>query len=88
VGATAEVLEFVPLADVIVVVVRLGHTSIQATRRAVDMVRTLSTADILLVLVGGSGSESSAYYYYYSTATERAPRRFGRKQTEERSTVS
>ncbi len=66
VGATAEVLEFVPIADTVLVVVRLGHTSISSARRTIEMVRTLSTGDVLLTIVGGT-SEDSAYYYYRPT---------------------
>jgi Mrp family chromosome partitioning ATPase len=76
VGATAEVLEFVPVADTVLMVVRLGHTSITSARRTVDMIRTLSTGEILLVIVGG-GSEDSAYYYYEPPKTSG---RFRRKK--------
>jgi Mrp family chromosome partitioning ATPase len=76
VGATAEVLEFVPVADTVLVVVRLGHTSITSARRTIDMIRTLSTGEILLVIVGGS-SEDSAYYYYEPPKTQG---RFRRKK--------
>ena len=76
VGATAEVLEFVPIADTVLVVVRLGHTSITAARRTIDMVRTLSNGDVLLTIVGGT-SEDSAYYYYSPTTKSS---RFRRKK--------
>ena len=69
IGATAEVLEFVPLADTIVMVVRLGHTSIQAARRTAETIRTLSTANVVLVLIGGESDETS-YYYYSNTPPE------------------
>jgi hypothetical protein len=75
VGATAEVLEFVPLADLVLVVVRLGHTSIEGAQRTVDMVRTLSNGEMLLTIVGGR-QQDSAYYYQPSK-----PRpRFGRRR--------
>ena len=82
VGATAEVLEFIPIADTIVMVVRLGHTSIQSATRAIEMIRTLSTGNVVLALMGGDSSESG-YYYYYSSAPvepERTGGRFSRKK--------
>ncbi len=83
VGATAEVLEFVPVADTVLVVVRLGHTSITSARRTIDMIRTLSTGEILLVIVGGS-SEDSAYYYY---EPPKAQSRFRRRKPPPTSTA-
>jgi Mrp family chromosome partitioning ATPase len=53
VSATAEVLELVPLADVIVVVIRLGETSISAAESTLAILRDLTTAPLLLVVVGG-----------------------------------
>lgn len=52
VGATAEPLELVPFADVIVLVVRLGHTSAQNAERTLARLRDLTTAPILLALTG------------------------------------
>ena len=67
VGATAEVLEFVPQADNVVLVVRLGHTTTSSARRAIETVRTLSKGNLLLVLVGTDAGGGDQYYYYYST---------------------
>lgn len=53
VSATAEVLELVPLADVVVVLVRLGETSISAAESTLAILRDLTTAPLLLVAVGG-----------------------------------
>ena len=68
VGATAEVLEFVPKADNIVIVVRLGHTTASTARRSIETIRTLSRGNVLLVLVGGDSSSGDQYYYYYSSS--------------------
>ena len=68
VGATAEVLEFVPSADNIVIVVRLGHTTASTARRSIETIRTLSRGNVLLVLVGGDSSSGDQYYYYYSSS--------------------
>jgi Mrp family chromosome partitioning ATPase len=68
VGATAEVLEFVPRADNIVLVVRLGHTTATTARRSIETVRTLSRGNLLLVLVGGDSNSGDQYYYYYSSS--------------------
>jgi len=63
VGATAEVLDIVPHADVIVMVVRLGHTSIASARRAIGVLRDVSNAPILLV-INSVKRERSVYDEY------------------------
>ena len=63
VGATAEVLEIVPLADLIVVVVRVDHTYIESARRTIDIVRALTQAPLLLTVVG-EAPDSPDYYEY------------------------
>jgi hypothetical protein len=72
IAATAEVLELVPLADTIVMVIRLGHTSIQSARRSIEMVRTLSDAHVILAVVGGDDTQTG-YYYYYSSKPPQEP---------------
>jgi Mrp family chromosome partitioning ATPase len=82
VGATAEVLEFVPQADNIVMVVRLDHTTASTARRSIETIRTLSKGNLLLVLVGAD-SGGDAYYYYYSSAPNRGDAEsswFGRRK--------
>lgn len=64
IGATAEVLELVPLADVIVVVTRLGNTSIATAQRTIEVLRSLTTADLLLAVVGDASDKGNYYYYY------------------------
>ena len=71
VGITAEVLELVPLADVIVVVTRLNHSSIEAATRAIDTVRALTKAHLILTVVGEE-AERSGYDEYSDTVS--APR--------------
>lgn len=82
IGATAEVLEFLPIADTIVMTVRLGHTSIATAIRSIEMIRSLSTGNIVLALVGGEGEQGGYYYYAHSapTLTEKKAGRFGRKK--------
>ncbi len=89
VGVTAEVLEMVPFADVIVVVVRIGHTPISAARRAVAVLKDVSNAPILLV-VNSVKAERTPYYDYQdgrNASVEgngwRSKLRPGRKPTEE-----
>ncbi|MEY4176202.1 MAG: hypothetical protein RI900_3367, partial [Actinomycetota bacterium] len=65
VGATAEVLELVPLADVIVLVTRLGNTSIHTAEHTIEILRSLTNAEMLLAVVGDSSEKGSYYYYYY-----------------------
>ena len=62
-GATAEPLELVPIADVIVVVVRIGQTNVETAQRTIAILRDLTTAPILLVLTGLS-TERTTYYEY------------------------
>ena len=71
VGATAEVLEFLPLVDNVVVVVKLNHTSIRTAERTIETVRTLSSGNLLLVVLGGSAADSNEYYYQYKESVER-----------------
>jgi Mrp family chromosome partitioning ATPase len=63
VGATAEVLELVPFADVIVVVARVGGTQISAAERTLAILRDLATAPMILVL-GGVKMDKANYYEY------------------------
>ena len=86
IGATAEVLEFVPLADTSVLVVRLGHTSIQAARRTIETLNTLSSGNLLLVIIGGETDETS--YYYNSSALPEEPEQAKRPQARKEPKVS
>lgn len=63
VGVTAEVLELVPSADVIVMAVRVDHTMVDAVQRTVDTIRGLSHAPLLLAMVGEK-AERIGYYEY------------------------
>ena len=63
VGSTAEVLDLVPVADVIIVVVRLGHTQADAAKRAVTTLRDLTTVPVLLVITGAKTYASNYYQY-------------------------
>ena len=58
VGVTAEVLELVPHADVIVLVTRLNHSSIESATRAIEIIRALSNAHLVLTVVGEAGERS------------------------------
>ena len=82
VGATAEVLEFVPSADIIVMVVRLGHTTAAAARRTVDTIRALSTGGLVLVVVGGETGEADKYYFY-AQPEPKDTNMFGRRKAKE-----
>jgi Mrp family chromosome partitioning ATPase len=79
VGATAEVLELVPHADVIVIVVRLDSTSVEAATRTIEILRVLTEAHLLLVIVGES-RERSKYYDEYSAPAPK-PARVGQPST-------
>ncbi|MEI7546465.1 MAG: hypothetical protein WCK21_00190 [Actinomycetota bacterium] len=73
IGLTAEVLDLLPLADTIVMVMRLDHTLASAAQHTIDMMHTLTTATFLLALVGDSTERSP--YYEYEAKPVRAPRR-------------
>lgn len=72
VAATAEVLELVPLADVIVMVVRTGRTEMETARRTIAILRDLTTAPILLV-IAGMKQERPEYYYDYKDRRQAPP---------------
>jgi Mrp family chromosome partitioning ATPase/capsular polysaccharide biosynthesis protein len=63
VGATAEVLELIPFADVIVVVAKIGVTQIETADRSIAILRDLTTAPMVLALTGAP-PERSTYYEY------------------------
>jgi Mrp family chromosome partitioning ATPase/capsular polysaccharide biosynthesis protein len=73
VGATAEVLELIPFADVIVVVAKVGGTQISAAERTLAILRDLATVPMILVL-GGVKMDKANYYEY-------SDRRGGKKPT-------
>jgi Mrp family chromosome partitioning ATPase len=70
VGVTAEVLDLLPIADTVVVVMRLDHTVASPAERTMEMLRSLAEAPLLLTLVGDAGDRSPYYEYGH-----RAPRR-------------
>lgn len=63
VGMTAEPLELVPFADVIVMVIRLGHTSLEEAERTLVRLRDVSTAPVILALTGAK-SKKGKYIEY------------------------
>ena len=72
VGATAEVLELIPFADVIVVVARVGGTQISAAERTLAILRDLATAPMILVL-GGVKMDKANYYEYTDRPAGKRP---------------
>ena len=70
VGATAEVLDLIPFADVIVVTAKVGHTSTRAIERTIAILRDIAAAPLVLVL-GGTRTERNPYYEY--TSRTRSP---------------
>lgn len=79
IGATAEVLEVIPGADNIIMVVRLGHTTTSGAGRAIEKIRSLSTGNLLLVVLGGATGDSGNYYYYTQAGSKQAGW-FGRRK--------
>ena len=70
-GATAEVLELLPFADHVVVAIRLDHTLTTVTQRSMQLLRSLTTGALHLVVVG-ENIERSPYYEYGNSKGRRA----------------
>lgn len=68
--ATAEVLELIPTADVVVMVMRINQTPTAAALRAIDTLRSLNPRHLLLTVVGES-AERSSYYYKFGNGPQR-----------------
>jgi Mrp family chromosome partitioning ATPase len=63
VASAAEILELLPVADNIIVIVRLGHTRIESAVRTAETLRALGVEDFMLVVIGGGGRGDDAYEY-------------------------
>jgi Mrp family chromosome partitioning ATPase/capsular polysaccharide biosynthesis protein len=63
IGLTAEVLDLLPLADTVVMVIRLGHTLAATAQRTMEMLQSLTSATIHLALMGDAGDQSPYYQY-------------------------
>jgi Mrp family chromosome partitioning ATPase len=76
-GVTTEALEFVPVAKVVVLVGRLGHTVTTAAERAGELIRFGGAEQIAVTLTdAGSGSiRKSNYYDYYRDQDEAGGRK-------------
>ena len=84
-GVTTEALEFVPVAKVVVLVGRLGHTPTTSAERAGELVRFGGAEQVAVTLTDtGSGStRRGGYYDYYREQDEggsRKSRRSGGKR--------
>jgi Mrp family chromosome partitioning ATPase len=79
VGASPEVLEFVPHADVIVVTARLGHTNIAAAERTAAILRDVATVPVVLVLTGVKTQKTPYYEYADRRSREEGEPPKGRK---------
>ena len=83
VAATAEVLDIVPHVDAIVMVARVGHTTIAQAQRSIAILRDLTTVPILLVLGGlkDQGANYDEYTDVLKKGGETRRRPFARKQS-------
>ena len=73
VGATAEVLDLIPYADVIVLVARVGHTVSQAAARTATILSDIADAPVLFVLHGLKADKSTYYEYNDDRRREMQP---------------
>ena len=69
IGLTAEVIDLLPMADTVVMVMRLGHTLAHAAERTIELMHNLTTATFLLAVVGDS-VEHSPYGEYPTTSDD------------------
>jgi Mrp family chromosome partitioning ATPase len=63
VGITAEPLEVVPYADVIILVIRLGHTSVEEAQQTLTRLRDVATAPVILALTGAKAGKRKYVEY-------------------------
>ncbi len=83
VSLAAEVLELLPHADTIVVMVRLGHTRIDAAAKTAETLRALGITNFLLVVIGGATDRGFNYYGYgYGRSYNQGAPRGGRPERE------
>jgi hypothetical protein len=74
--ATNDATELIPTADAVVIVARVGKTSLDGAKRTHRLLERLSAPAAGVVLVGGASSEQSYSRYYHSVAPE-PPKRKG-----------
>ena len=76
-AVTTEALEFVPLADVVVLMGRVGRTSTASAQRAGELVRFGGAAHLAIALAdSGSGrGRRNSYYDYYGGRGRKADKR-------------
>ena len=85
-GVTTEALEFVPVATVVVLVGRLGHTATAAAERAGELIRFGGADQVAVTLTDtGSGSIRRGNYYDYYGAQEDLSRSHKRRGSGRRS---
>lgn len=63
IGLTAEVLDLLPMVDTIVMVIRLDHTLTGAAVHTLELVRSLTKAQLLLAIIGDA-METASYQEY------------------------
>lgn len=73
--ATNDATELIPAADAVVVVARVGKTSLDGAKRTHRILDRLSAPAAGVALIGVTTTESSYSKYYHSVAPEPAPRR-------------
>ncbi len=74
--ATNDATELIPAADAVVIVARVGKTSVDGAKRTHRLLERLSAPAAGVVLLGGSSTEQSYSKYYHSVAPE-PPKRKG-----------
>jgi capsular exopolysaccharide synthesis family protein len=73
--ATNDATELIPAADAVVVVARVGKTSLDSAKRTHRLLDRLSAPAAGVALIGITTTEASYSGYYHSVAPESPPRR-------------
>ncbi len=82
-AVTTEALEFVPVANVVVIVGRMGHTATAAAERAGELIRFGGAEQVAVALTDcGTGRLTrSAYYDYYRAPAEAGAAKSGKTKS-------
>jgi capsular exopolysaccharide synthesis family protein len=73
--ATNDATELIPAADAVVIVARVGKTSLDGAKRTHRLLERLSAPAAGVVLLGGTATEQTYSKYYHSVAPEPPKRR-------------
>lgn len=84
-GVTTEALDFVPVAEVVLLIARVGRTNSDSAKRAAELIRFAGArrVGIALTAAGAPRVRNTKYYGYYDTPAAKPTRRAKRAQAAE-----